>query len=316
MDTHLFTLLDNLVDSTFFVIDPTRRLFWLSIISSVMLVLLVLKLQGRRLNWRMLRHVFLSKRYWLNSSTRTDLRWFSVNCGVKAILATIFLGSQLVITMAVALALQSEFGTFSATALPWLTIAIIYTLVFFVAEDFSRFLLHVAMHRVPFLWQLHKVHHSATTLTPLTVHRVHPVETCLYFARGILVFGLISGFFIYCFGNQLTALDILGVDALGFLFNLVGANLRHSHIWLSFGRVEKFLISPAQHQIHHSSHELHRDTNFGTCLSIWDRSIGSWRSAGPNKLRLSFGLPATNSTHNSEFTNSRISPVSIPKGVN
>ena len=42
----------------------------------------------------------------------------------------------------------------------------------------------------------------------------------------------------------------------GVLFNFAAANLRHSHIWISFGRFEKIFISPAQHQIHHSVKEM------------------------------------------------------------
>lgn len=309
-------LFDNLIASTFFVVDPASRLFWLSILSSVVLAILVLRLQGRTINLRFLRRVFLSKRYWLNPSTITDLKWFVANCGVKAILATLFVSAQLAVTMGVALVLQREFGTASTSTLPWFTIAVVYSLVFFVAEDLSRFLLHVAMHKIPLLWRVHTVHHSATTLTPLTLHRVHPVEICLYYARGILVFGLISGVFVYQFGGQLTALDILGVDALGFLFNMVGANLRHSNIWLSFGRFEKQFISPAQHQLHHSSEVIHRDTNFGTCLAIWDRWLGSWQPAGTQKQKLTFGLAPRKTECQRESSEYSVSPFLVVKGVN
>jgi len=77
---------------------------------------------------------------------------------------------------------------------------------------------------------------------------------------------------------------------LGFLFNALGANLRHSHIWLSFGSLERWFISPAQHQIHHSSAEADRDINFGTCLAIWDRLFGSHRRASITPISISFGL--------------------------
>ena len=239
------------------------------------------------------------------------MRWFFVNCGVKGILATLFVGAQLVVTMAVALTLQRNFGTAAHTAVPWLAIAAMYTVVFFVAEDLSRFLLHRAMHRVPMLWRFHKVHHSATTLTPLTLHRVHPVETCLYYARGIAVFGLVSGVFVYLFGSRLSAIDIMGVDALGFLFNMVGANLRHSHIWLSFGKLERIFISPAQHQIHHSSAVEHTDKNFGTCLAIWDRLTRSSLAAGNNPVRLRFGLG--NAGFTKDVRNSALSNISTDR---
>ena len=272
--------------------DPSRRLFWASLLSSGLIAILAIKLQGRPLNLKFLRRVFLSRKYWINESTRTDAKYLILNCGVKSLLAMLFVSTQLVVAMSVAFTLQQNFGSVNLIQLPWLLIAAVFTAVFFVAEDLSRFLLHRAMHRIPFLWRYHKTHHSAQILTPLTVHRVHPIEICLYYMRGVLVFGIVSGVFIYVFGSKLSALDILGVDALGFLFNMVAANLRHSHIWLSFGRFERVFISPAQHQIHHSIAPEHHDTNFGTCLAVWDRLFGSWIAAGMIPKRLRFGVAA------------------------
>ena len=159
---------------------------------------------------------------------------------------------------------------------------------FLLFEDGSRFFVHKAMHRVPFLWRLHRVHHSAEVLTPLTLFRVHPIESVIYFFRGLFVFGLISGIFIWLFGRELTFFHILGVDALGFIFNLAGANLRHSHIWLSFGRFEKYFISPAQHQFHHSKD--HEHPNFGTYLAFWDRMNGTLKRTSFEPQPLRFGL--------------------------
>ena len=272
--------------------DPSRRLFWASLLSSGLIAILAIKLQGRPLNLKFLRRVFLSRKYWINESTRTDAKYLILNCGVKSLLAMLFVSAQLIVAMSVAFTLQQNFGSVNLIQLPWLLIAAVFTAVFFVAEDLSRFLLHRAMHRIPFLWRYHKTHHSAQILTPLTVHRVHPIEICLYYTRGVLVFGIVSGVFIYVFGSKLSALDILGVDALGFLFNMVAANLRHSHIWLSFGRFERVFISPAQHQIHHSIAPEHHDTNFGTCLAVWDRLFGSWIAAGMIPKRLRFGVAA------------------------
>ena len=48
------------------------------------------------------------------------------------------------------------------------------TLTTAVLGDFAVFYFHLLQHRIPFLWELHKVHHSAEVLTPLTVYRLHP----------------------------------------------------------------------------------------------------------------------------------------------
>ncbi len=56
---------------------------------------------------------------------------------------------------------------------------------------------------------------------------------------------------------------LLGVPVLMFMFNLLGYNLRHSHIWLRWpGKWAMIFGSPAHHQIHHSCHPDHIDKNF------------------------------------------------------
>ena len=58
---------------------------------------------------------------------------------------------------------------------------------------------------------------------------------------------------------------------LVFIFNVLGANLRHSHISISYWRwLENIFISPAQHQIHHSVEAKHYNKNYGAILAIWD----------------------------------------------
>jgi sterol desaturase/sphingolipid hydroxylase (fatty acid hydroxylase superfamily) len=73
----------------------------------------------------------------------------------------------------------------------------------------------------------------------------------------------------------------------GVLFNFAAANLRHSHIWISFGRLEKIFISPAQHQIHHSVGN--SNANLGSIFSIWDGILGTRMYSG-EKRKLEFGL--------------------------
>ena len=73
--------------------------------------------------------------------------------------------------------------------------------------------------------------------------------------------------------------------------------MRHSHIWLSYGPiVSKILISPAQHQIHHSSLPQHIDKNFGLVFSFWD---GLFKSLYIPKSRekLEFGLTENEHTN-------------------
>lgn len=161
----------------------------------------------------------------------------------------------------------------------WLVMAV-YTATLFVAWDLSRYVLHRLMHRVPALWALHQVHHSAEVLTPLTFHRLHPLESVLYELRGALVTGAVTGLFFWLFRGEALQATLLGVPAVGLVLNVVFGNLRHSHIWLRFPEaVERWFLSPAQHQLHHSAEPQHFDANFGTWLAVWDRAGGSWQCA-------------------------------------
>jgi sterol desaturase/sphingolipid hydroxylase (fatty acid hydroxylase superfamily) len=160
------------------------------------------------------------------------------------------------------------------------------------------------LHKIPFLWEFHKVHHSAKVLTPFTIYRSHPVESLLYAFRMTLTQGLVVGICYYCFGPTLKMYDILGANALVFVFNFFGSNLRHSHIWLSWGdRVERYIISPAQHQIHHSANPKHFDANFGSALALWDRlfSCHIYASAINHQQgeKITYGISANHQGHHS-----------------
>lgn len=174
-------------------------------------------------------------------------------------------------------------------------VTLLFSLTLFITWDFSRFFVHYLAHRIPALWALHKVHHSAQVLTPMTLYRGHPIEALLFNLRGIAVTGALTGLFFWAFGGRAVAWQILGVDALGFTLNLLGANLRHSGVWLSYGpRVERWLVSPSMHQLHHTKE--HRHKNMGVWLSIWDRIAGTWLPAGERR-ELEFGLPAFELNH-------------------
>ena len=152
----------------------------------------------------------------------------------------------------------------------------VLTLVLFIADDFGRWFIHTIYHRIPELWEFHKVHHSAEVLNFATSERHHPVELITSSAVLALVHGLINGLFIWRFGDKLTVTTLAGANIFLFAFNLAGGVLRHSPFWISFGpRVERWVISPAMHQIHHSDKVQHFDRNMGSSLAIWDRLFGS-----------------------------------------
>lgn len=150
------------------------------------------------------------------------------------------------------------------------------TLALFIVDDFLRYIVHYQFHRVPELWEFHKVHHSAEVLNFATAERHHPLEVIVTAAVLAVGLGIVNGIFIAFFGAQVTAMTIAGANALLFAFNICGGVLRHSPFWVSFGpSAERWVISPAMHQIHHSEKPEHFDRNFGGSLAVWDRMFGT-----------------------------------------
>jgi sterol desaturase/sphingolipid hydroxylase (fatty acid hydroxylase superfamily) len=132
------------------------------------------------------------------------------------------------------------------------------------------------MHKSPLLWEFHKVHHSAEVLNPITVYRMHPLDDILTMIVGGCLLGgadALLRFFITPDGYPYM---LYGLSIVTFLFYLFGYNLRHSHVWVSYGeRMSNIFISPAQHQIHHSKARRHWDKNYGFIFAFWDRMFGS-----------------------------------------
>lgn len=156
------------------------------------------------------------------------------------------------------------------------TLGILLTLTLFVVDDFTRFFGHWLMHRIPELWEFHKVHHSAEHLNFATAERIHPAEIIFTSFLGALSIGIVNGLFIGFFGDQLTVETVFGANIFLVTFNIFGGVLRHSPVWLSFGpTLERYFISPAMHQIHHSDKVEHFDMNMGGALAIWDRMFGT-----------------------------------------
>ena len=74
---------------------------------------------------------------------------------------------------------------------------------------------------------------------------------------------------------SLHPLTIMGVNAALFVFLVAGFNLQHSHVWLSFGALDRVFISPATHQLHHDADPRHHGRNLGNMFAIWDVMAGT-----------------------------------------
>jgi sterol desaturase/sphingolipid hydroxylase (fatty acid hydroxylase superfamily) len=170
-----------------------------------------------------------------------------------------------------------------------LSLALLYGLGVFLISDFTYYWVHRAFH-CSWLWEFHKVHHSAPVMVPLTASRVHFLEKIVGRLVDLVFLGAYAGAFWYVCGGEISRYTLFGVTYLVFIFNGLASNLRHSHVWLSFGpRLEHIFNSPAQHQIHHSDAPRHFHKNFSTNLSLWDCMFGTLYVTSPVPERIEFG---------------------------
>lgn len=274
--------------------DPGSRLFHLNIFMTLALVVFFYYSKDHRdLNslYKSFSRDILNKKYWWNRSTKNDYKLYVLNSLLKVFIFIPFLDiSYRIATSSARLLLKINSGEFAGWTPHWWALAG-FTIFAFVFDDFVRFFVHWLSHKIPLLWRIHRVHHSAKVLTPITLFRSHPLEAALSTLRNAFTMGLSTGLFIFLFEAPMSVFTLLGINIFGFIFNLLGSNLRHSQIPLDFGILEYIFISPRMHQIHHSTKKEHWDSNMGVSLSIWDKLFKTCiYSKDVKETKLRFGL--------------------------
>jgi len=256
--------------------NPQKRIFVGYLLSAFVLALFWLCIAERDSAKAAIKKIF-DKNVWLSTSSLADFKIILVNrvimSGTAAALVT-----QITISTFLYKLLHGQ-TLIEPLALHFISagsVAVIFTVFFFVFDDFSRFYVHRLMHRVPVLWAFHQVHHSAETMTPFTIFRTHPIEGFIFTLRTSVVQGIVISVFLFLFGSKVDLITVYGASVGVVIFHSLGSNLRHSHVKIRYPRlIELFFISPGQHQIHHSTEERHFDKNFGVALAVWDLIFGS-----------------------------------------
>lgn len=155
-------------------------------------------------------------------------------------------------------------------------------LVAFLLLDMLIYAQHVATHKIPILWRLHKVHHADRDLDVTSGARFHPFEIILSMLYKLLLVVLIGPSALAVFAFEL----VLNASTM---FN-------HSNIKLPLAAdrlLRLGIVTPDMHRVHHSVERTETDSNYGFFLSAWDRIFRTYvhqPDAGHDNMTI--GLPS------------------------
>ncbi|MFK7978325.1 MAG: sterol desaturase family protein [Halioglobus sp.] len=159
-----------------------------------------------------------------------------------------------------------------SVGVPALDIILQGLIIFFVAcfiGDFSYYWWHRLQHTVPFLWELHKLHHSDENLNATTIYRSHFLEPA---GQG-LVRGLTIGLLFDTTAAPQTVLAIVAGGLLTVVWDyFIHANVKFDRLH----RLLPFFSTPQYHWIHHSKEPEHQDKNYAIWLPMFDVAFGSY----------------------------------------
>jgi sterol desaturase/sphingolipid hydroxylase (fatty acid hydroxylase superfamily) len=273
-----------------------------SLLSALCVATLFLGLRRQRrrkpLRLRVLLRALFPKRLRQSRSSRADICFFFFSVLVVGVMFGWVVLSYHVVSDATHELLAATFGATPAR-LSGLPAAGVMTLVLFVAYELGYWIDHYLSHNVPFLWEFHKVHHTAEVLSPLTNFRVHPVDTIVFNNILALVMGTLGGLAGYLLGQSVAPFTIADSNVIVLAFFFLIGHLQHTHFWIAFtGIWGRIILSPAHHQIHHSTDPAHFNKNLGSFLAIWDWLFGTLHVPTKARLKLDFGVePKTRDAH-------------------
>lgn len=239
---------------------PGDYVFWLAAVSALCFAL------ERLFPWRRSQRAL--RRGWLQ-----DLFWLAFNGH--------FLGVLLAQVTGAAAARFAQLlgwaGLPNPEAVQWLVRAplAVQFPVFLVAKDLVEWGVHNVLHRVPWLWEFHKLHHSIEELDWIGNFRFHWGEVVVYRTLTYL------------------PLSILGVDgrvilAVAVVSTIVG-HLNHSNLPISWGPLRYVVNSPKMHVWHHDVIlRGEHGRNFGIVFSAWDWLFGTAEMPPGQPTRLGF----------------------------
>jgi sterol desaturase/sphingolipid hydroxylase (fatty acid hydroxylase superfamily) len=289
--------LDRMNDMLTWIVHGENRFFWLYLVGMIAVawVAYAQHYRGRPGVASNLWRFLFSREIYTHPSAIVDYKLLVANqvFGPTSVLVGLFLrGASITVVAGFTQAiLHQTFGSAPNPEPIGVMVGVFIFITITLVADFSSYLNHRMQHHWPLLWEFHKLHHSAEVMTPLTYNRRHPVYDLLHRIVEIIVLGPVEGVVLFLFSTMPDPIVLFSGNAIYSVFNLLGSNLRHSHVWFSFGPLlERMIVSPAQHQIHHSKSMRHWNRNYGEVFALWDWMFGTLYVPGKVPEKLEFGI--------------------------
>ena len=137
------------------------------------------------------------------------------------------------------------------------------TLFAFIIQDFAGYWMHRLNHRVNIFWNRHVIHHSSEEFNLSCALRQSISET-VHFSAFLMIPAAFFGI----------PADIFSVLAPIHLFMQFWYHTRLIH---KMGFLEKIIVTPSHHRVHHAINPEYIDKNYGQMLILWDKIFGSFQ---------------------------------------
>ncbi len=163
----------------------------------------------------------------------------------------------------------TRFISFLGYALLWtilphgeLTMSPLLWVVAFVLYDFCYYWSHRCQHMINILWGVHVVHHQSEEFNLSTALR-QPFNG--FWIGGVFYLPML---FI---GFPPEVIVVVGS------LNLIYQYWVHTRFINTLGWLEKVIVTPMNHRVHHAINDPYIDRNFGGVFIIWDRLLGTYQ---------------------------------------
>lgn len=197
----------------------------------------------------------------------TDVKYFILGCFTGNFSGTISLAIVLFIRQ-IAGPRYLQIASHQPGWLQFLEILLIF--------DFVGYIVHRAMHVIPWLWRFHRIHHSSKEMDWLVNVRVHPVDKMLSDCL------------------QTIPIILLGFSPLPLLaFTIllgVQGFMNHANLRVHYGPLRWMVVSPQFHHWHHSSDPNYHNKNFAPHLVLCDILFGTARLPSSNTMPEAYGV--------------------------